>query len=82
MTGRLSSGDAFVHTLRYRQSSLRGSIGVKNNCVKIEFPPSGSGCAHMAPNLSATSVPLHGVAGCGARHRKSPTGGLANGMPL
>ena len=27
-------------------------------------------------------TPVHGITGCGAFHRSSPTGGAANGMPL
>src|SRR5262245_11582369 len=35
-----------------------------------------------APNASAFLTPSHFATGCGARHRFSPSGGAANGMPL
>src|SRR5262245_2884319 len=34
------------------------------------------------PNSAAERTPVHGAGGCGARQRKLPTGGAANGMPL
>jgi hypothetical protein len=37
---------------------------------------------HPGANASAFLVPLQGVTGCGAFHRRSPTGGAANGTPL
>src|SRR5512142_2544346 len=45
--------------------------------------PLGRGaCMQMGPNLLASRTPLHLAAGCGARQRRSPTGGAAKGMFL
>src|SRR5579872_2561078 len=38
-------------------------------------------CMQSAPNSVAGRIPLHRTAGWGGRHRKSPTGGAAKGMP-
>jgi hypothetical protein len=35
-----------------------------------------------APNPAADRTPSHFGAGCGARHRFSPIGGAAKGIPL
>src|SRR6185295_19108485 len=35
-----------------------------------------------APNASAARTPFQATTDCGAFHRRSPTGGAANGMPL
>ena len=35
-----------------------------------------------SPDSPASRVSFHGMTGIGSRQRKSPTGGLANGMPL
>ena len=34
------------------------------------------------PYAFAARTPVHGATGWGARHRRLPTGGAANGMPL
>ena len=39
-------------------------------------------CMQRAPNSVAFRTPSHDVGGCGGFHRRSPTGGAANGMPL
>src|SRR5580704_5616574 len=44
--------------------------------------PPAPPAAHGAPNASAFRTPYHFAAGCGARHRFSPSGAAANGMPL
>src|SRR5580765_2639743 len=36
----------------------------------------------LAENLSPARTPSQCFAGCGGRHRRSPTGGAANGRPL
>src|SRR5580704_9318461 len=36
----------------------------------------------LLPNSPALRTPCHGTTGLGARQRRSPTGGAANGMPL
>jgi hypothetical protein len=36
----------------------------------------------LAPNSTAWRTPVQRAAGCGGRHRSSPTGGAANGIPL
>ena len=38
-------------------------------------------CGHAAPYSVAFNVPPHGGCDCGGRHRRSPTGGLAYGIP-
>src|SRR5205823_7358441 len=40
------------------------------------------GCRHTSPKVSALRTPLHFATGCGGFHRRSPTGGAANGIPL
>jgi hypothetical protein len=35
-----------------------------------------------APKSAAWRTPVHGAAGWGGRHRRSPTGGAAKGIPL
>src|SRR6185369_12834047 len=92
MTGRLSPGDAaLVHTLAYRQSSLRagsrggtGAAGGWPGAAPRAPPRPGNGAPaeHGAPKAVALRTPSHFAAGCGARHRFSPRGGAANGMPL
>src|SRR5580698_11587577 len=37
---------------------------------------------HAGANLSAARTPVHATGGCGGRQRKSPSGGVAKGMPL
>src|SRR5689334_7468117 len=60
---------AGVQTFRYKQSSLLPDGG---------FPP----CMGPGANLSACRTPSHFLGGCGARQRRSPTGGSAKGIPL
>ena len=36
---------------------------------------------HAAEYCVASRTPRQGFRGCGSRHRKSPTGGAANGIP-
>jgi hypothetical protein len=43
--------------------------------------PSGNTSAHVGGGAVASSVPGHGAAGCGGRHRSAPIGGAANGTP-
>ena len=38
-------------------------------------------CMQRAPNSVALRMPDQRATGCGSRHRKSPTGGAAKGMP-
>src|SRR5471030_3048890 len=76
MTGRLcADGLAGFHTFKYKQSSLgvptSGAASLTNG-----------NCMQSGPYSLAERTPCHAVAGCGARQRKSPTGGAANGMPL
>src|SRR5215831_12261422 len=89
---------ALVHTFRYRQSSLRaGSRGGAGATAGAGAAPRSPPRAprpgpprpkpagpdvHGAPNASALRTPSHFAAGCGARHRFSPVGGAANGIPL
>ena len=44
--------------------------------------PKMARCMARGPNLSACRTPCHFLTGCGGFHRKSPTGGSANGIPL
>ncbi len=70
-----------VHTFRYKQSSLIGSLGIR---YSADHGPNGFGapCMGLAPNASHFFIPFHGVTDCGSFQRKLPTGGAANGMPL
>src|SRR5215472_10048621 len=85
MTGRFSPAfAAAVQTLRYRQSSLdppsiaflamNSALHGPNAPLLVWKQP--------AANLSAARTPFQSAASCGSRHRRSPTGGAANGMPL
>src|SRR5882724_11301614 len=62
---------AGVQTLTVRQSSPRRSFGRATD-----------GCGHDSANVLLSRIESQGFTGCGARHRNSPTGGAANGMPL
>ena len=42
-------------------------------------PPGRTFCMQSWPNLSAASVPVQGLGGCGARQRRSPTGRRGEG---
>src|SRR5437899_2488074 len=44
--------------------------------------PTPFGCTQALANVSALRMPAHFAAGCGGRHRSSPTGGAAYGIPL
>src|SRR5215831_12196138 len=93
MTCRLSLAElALVQTFRYRQSSLRaGSRGGAASAgagprpaprAPPPRPPNGAPAAQGAPKAFALRTPSHLAAGCGARHRFSPRGGAAYGIPL
>src|SRR3954466_2485411 len=92
MTGLLSPAEAaLVQTLAYRQSSLRagsragaGAAGGRPGAAPRAPPRPGNGApaVHGAPKAVALRTPSHFAAGCGARHRFSPSGGAAKGMPL
>src|SRR6266566_2768092 len=72
MTGlRDVDGHSGVQTFKKRQSSLLFSS---------MWPPEF--CAQGAPKAVASRTPLHDFTDTGSRHRKSPNGGCANGMPL
>ena len=74
-TGRSSPSGRGAHTLSDRQSSEidnDGSIG-----TGLSRP-----CGAIAPKCRPSSTPFHGCRGRGARNRKSPTGGVAYGIPL
>src|SRR6185369_13137055 len=63
-----------VHTFRNKQSSL---------AVLIASPTIGVGaCGQMAPYVVASRTPDQGCTVIGSRHRRSPVGGAAKGMPL
>src|SRR5690242_14438249 len=66
---------------RYKQSSLIGSLGIKNSSVHI-LKGAGDACIGLALNASHFFMPFQCCTGCGAFHLNSPTGGAANGMPL
>ena len=38
-------------------------------------------CIAVAPKVVASRSPSHASTGAGGRHRRSPTGGAANGIP-
>ena len=79
ITGSLRAvGSAGRQTFRNRQSSEgAGGAGA---------PAGGGGpnrpCMQLAPYSAAWRTPVHRAAGWGGRHRRSPTGGAAKGMPL
>src|SRR5437588_2743879 len=79
----LFSVDEFapVHTFRYKQSSLIGSLGIKNSALHM-LKGAGDACIGLGPNVSHFFTPVHGAASCGAFHLSSPTGGAAKGTPL
>src|SRR5580693_5086629 len=82
MTGRFSPADfAAVHTLRYRQSSLMGSLGIRNSSDHMLIG-TGFSCMGLGPKLSHLRTPPQGFTGCGSFHLRSPTGGAAKGIPL
>ena len=71
ITGRFSEAEAApVQTFRDRQSSLNLHSGLGTTCR-------GSVCGQKLPKVSALRTPCHGTGGCGARQRRSPTGGAA-----
>src|SRR5262245_60474106 len=61
-----------VHTLTYRQSS--SLLAAFCSLVSVS-------CAQRLPKCVASRTVFHGSGFCGAFQRKSPTGGLAYGMP-
>src|SRR5581483_441599 len=67
-------GQSAIQTFKYRQSSLDNSAAL--GAMNVGF------CAHIGPNFVVSRTPGQGVTGCGSRHRRSPTGGAANGIPL
>src|ERR1700733_11654897 len=71
----------FVHTFRYRQSSLITLDGIRNSAVYLSNG-TGSRCMAFARNVSHLRTPPQVRTGSGALHRKGPTGGAAKGMPL
>src|SRR6478752_5269334 len=81
-TGLFSPDDvAPVHTFRYKQSSLIGSLGIRNSALHM-LKGAGDACIGLGPKASHFFTPVQGVAGCGAFHLSSPTGGAAKGIPL
>src|SRR5580658_11374921 len=81
-TGRRSFADlAAVQTFKYRQSSLIVASGMRYSSVHI-IKGTGLFCIGLGPNCVHARTPSQGAAGCGARHRNTPTGGAAKGIPL
>src|SRR5664279_779192 len=81
-TGFFAPADfAPVQTFKYRQSSLIGSLGIKNSSVHI-LTGTGLFCIGLGSNTSHVFMPAHGFMAFGAFHRSSPMGGKAKGMPL
>jgi hypothetical protein len=72
MTGRRPSSTAGVWTLRYRQSSSQFTLFDESS----EPSPTALCGAHGLKRL-ASRVPSHGLADCGGRKRRGPTGGAA-----
>src|SRR5580700_4324143 len=73
---------ADVQTFRYRQSSLGFGESGRSTETLLGTRLGCEGCTHTFPNASAFRTPFHRSGGCGSFHRKLPTGGAANGMPL
>src|SRR5581483_5058483 len=81
MTGRRSAAEAAaVQTFRYRQSSL--AFGESGRSTETFRRPRPFGCMQTSPKWSAFLTPSHFATGCGGRQRRSPIGGVPNGMPL
>src|SRR6476620_12178311 len=77
VTGSFAPEEAFEgrHRLINRQSS--------DDVGDIETGPGrNAACAQSAPYLVASRDPCHGGKGCGGRHRFSPVGAAAKGIPL
>src|SRR5262245_24177526 len=77
---RSLAAPAGVQTFRYRQSSATAPCAM--NSYVHGFRASTMFWTQFAANASAFLTPSHRDGGCGARHRRSPTGGAANGTPL
>jgi hypothetical protein len=80
IAGSFALGGALAgrQTFRYRQSSDEG---------RGAGAPGGGGgpkrpCMQSDPNSAACRTPAHGATGWGGRHRSSPRGGAAKGIPL
>src|ERR1700722_18840478 len=67
------TGHSGVHTFRYRQSSEPRAAASWFHFASI--------CAQEGPKSEASRIPLQDLTSAGSRHRKSPTGGAANGRP-
>src|SRR4051812_20475324 len=79
-TGLFSLEDvAPVQTFKYRQSSLMGSLGIRNSSLHM-LKGAGDACIGLGPNASHFFTPVQDASGCGAFHRNSPTGGAAKGI--
>src|SRR5580658_2813373 len=76
MTGFRAAPRSLVKTLTVSQSygSRPCSAAVGAGNPRADWGGGG-------PNATASRTPSHGTGGCGAWKRRSPTGGLANGMP-
>src|SRR6187431_2278181 len=65
---------AGVHTFRYKQSSLTP--------LDLEsISPKTIVCTGLGPNVFVFNTSFQLSTGCGAFHRRSPTGGFAKGIP-
>ncbi len=96
MTGSFAPGVALAgrHTFRNRQSSdgactagapaggAGAGAGAPARAPALGGGPPPRPCIQFAPNSAAWRTPVHGAAGWGGLHRRSPTGGAAKGMPL
>src|SRR4051794_12386661 len=71
---------AGVQTFRYKQSSLIAPCAMNSDVHGLRV--STMFCMQLAENVSALRTPGHAAAGCGARQRRLPMGGAANGTPL
>ena len=65
---------------RLAPASRRSGTGSPRSRRSEAEPPID--CMHPGAYWSALRTPCHFGAGCGARQRRSPTGGAANGRPL
>src|SRR5580704_2804752 len=59
-----------------------GGESAKSTARLFGIRPGCFGCMQAGPNWSAARTPLHLVTACGGFHRRAPTGGAPNGMPL
>ena len=59
-----------------------GAARAAEECLECHSTADNVGEESLVVDETKRTAPVHGAAGWGGRHRSSPTGGAANGMPL